>query len=242
MSIPLIVIPARVGAARLPNKPLLDLCGRPLVVRVWERLAGLEGVDLMVATDDIRVVRAVEEAGGVAMMTRASHRSGTERVAEVAEVVALGVHEIIINVQGDEPFVAPRAIRRLIRWLQDHPSVPMATLACPLRALERWKSRSVVKVVVDGRDRALYFSRAPIPGGGGEVPPSALQHIGVYGFRREALGRVAAAPPCPLELAEDLEQLRALWLGLEMGVIRVEGDWQGVDTAEDLACARAHFK
>jgi 3-deoxy-manno-octulosonate cytidylyltransferase (CMP-KDO synthetase) len=248
MSDSLIVIPARFGSSRLPGKPLADLGGRPMVVRVLERLRPLEGVSLLVATDDLRIARAVELYGGEAVMTSSRCATGTDRVAEV---VGRREEPIVINVQGDEPFVDVQAVARLIDALRTRPSTPMATLACPLTDPDRWRDPNVVKVVVDNEGSALYFSRAPIPWprdavgvppgaehAGGGVPPGALQHIGVYGYRRDALLTLAGLPRVPLEEIEQLEQLRALHHGVRIRVITCAAGWPGIDTPADLERAQ----
>lgn len=231
---PLIVIPSRLASTRLPQKPLELIAGKPLIVRVLERLQGLTDWTRLVATDDVSIARVVEAAGGQAVMTSPQCLSGLDRVAEVA----LSHHApAYINVQGDEPLVEPEAIRRLVRAFEEEPALPLATLVAPLQSLEAFLSPHVVKVVVDEQDRALYFSRAPIPHPreGGGVPAGALQHLGIYGYRRETLLALAASPEAPLERIEKLEQLRALQAGIPIRVLRVKAGWPGVDTPEDLA-------
>jgi len=229
------LIPARYSAQRLPGKPLADLCGAPMIVRVCERAARAEGVDqIAVATDDARIAEAVCAAGFRAVMT-GDARNGTERIAQAARSVAADAY---LNVQGDEPLIDPRAITAVANLLRQ--GAQMATAARPLRPEEAGEP-SVVKVVLDHRGRALYFSRSPIPfpRNAGEVVP--LAHLGVYGFSAAFLDRFARLPETPLERAEGLEQLRALYHGHAVEV--AVGPWSsaGVETPEDLERARASY-
>jgi 3-deoxy-manno-octulosonate cytidylyltransferase (CMP-KDO synthetase) len=235
------VIPARLQSTRLPEKALQDLGGAPLVVRVLERarLAVSLGA-ICVATDSERIAAAVTAAGGTAVMTRSDHPSGLDRVAEAAAALARdrapSPEDVIVNIQGDEPFLHPAGIDHMTR-LFERPEVRMATLAAPFYDPSEVADPSRVKVVVDRASRALYFSRAPVPWGAGtDVKP--LLHVGLYAYRRATLEALAALPPSPLELAERLEQLRALWNGIPIDV--AVGDYHslGIDTPEDLARAR----
>jgi 3-deoxy-manno-octulosonate cytidylyltransferase (CMP-KDO synthetase) len=230
----LVVIPARYGSSRLPGKPLLEICGIPLVVRVLFQVQR-SGLPCGVATDDERIAHEVRRAGGTVWMTSPDCVSGTDRVAEVARLTS-ATH--LINVQGDEPFVDPEALLQLSRALQE--GAALVTLACPLSDSTRFFSPNTVKVVLDARGRALYFSRAPIPfpRDAEGAPAGALQHIGVYGYARETLLELSRTPPHPLEELEKLEQLRALALGVPIQVLTVPGGWLGVDTAADLEEAR----
>jgi 3-deoxy-manno-octulosonate cytidylyltransferase (CMP-KDO synthetase) len=242
----LIVIPARLGATRLPQKPLRDLAGKPLVVRVLERVGSLGiGDEIVVATDSEAVVEAVRAAGGKAVMTRADHPSGTDRVAEVAALPEFRKHAVIVNVQGDEPFVAPEAVR-LAAGFVERGEFPIGTAACPddPAILDE---PSVVKVVADRTGRALYFSRAPIPflrdpADAGTQERLVLRHIGIYAYSRSALERWVSLPPSPLEVTERLEQLRPLADGLAIGVgIAASASGAGIDTEEDLRRANASW-
>ena len=230
------LIPARFGAQRLPGKPLADIDGAPMVVRVAQRVARAEGIDgLAVATDDERIARAVTQAGFRALMTDPACRNGTERIAQAARDLPADGY---LNVQGDEPLIDPGAVSALGRLVRG--GAEMATLARPLQPGEA-QQPGVVKVVLDRAGRALYFSRSliPFPRSEGEVTP--LAHIGLYGFSAEALQRFAKLEETRLERAEGLEQLRALWHGLRIDV--GVGDWTSiaVDTAEDLEKVRATY-
>lgn len=238
------VIPARIGSTRLPRKPLIRIAGRPLIEWVWRRMAALDSLsELVVATDDEEVIEAVEAFGGRAVQTRPDHRSGTDRVAEVAERPEFGAYRWIINLQGDEPFLAPEAVRAALELVWEGWDV--GTVATGIADLASWRDPSTVKVVRNDAGQALYFSRAPIPydrGGegsraGGEL---ALRHVGVYAFSRGSLGRAIALPPHPLEVREGLEQLRWLAAGLRIGCsVVADRGAPGIDTREDLERAEA---
>ncbi len=242
----LAVLPARLSATRLPNKPLRLLGGRPLIVRVWERVHELRIADrVVVATDHPDIAAVCREAGAEVAMTRADHPSGTDRVAEVAAKPEYAAHDVVVNVQGDEPFVSRDAIAGAAQLVTSghFPLGTAAAMASP-SVLAR---RDVVKVVVDDAGRAMYFSRAPIPylRDGGDAPLLAgqvRQHVGVYAYTREALAAWVALPQHPLELIEKLEQLRPLAAGWAMGVAAVpDTPLGGVDTEEDLALANARW-
>jgi 3-deoxy-manno-octulosonate cytidylyltransferase (CMP-KDO synthetase) len=232
-----VIIPARFASERLPGKPLADIAGKPMVVRVLERALAARGVKrAVVATDDERIAAAVRSFGGEAVMTPASCASGSDRCARAAE--ALGPLDVVVNVQGDEPLLAPQAIEAVIAAFAD-PAVEMATLARPLRA-EEWANPNVVKVVRDRRGDALYFSRASIPHRrAGGVSAVARAHVGIYGFTAGFLQEFASLPPTPLEGEEKLEQLRALEHGHRIRVIDTDYEAFGIDTPEDLARVRA---
>jgi 3-deoxy-manno-octulosonate cytidylyltransferase (CMP-KDO synthetase) len=229
------VIPARYASSRFPGKPLADIGGRPMIEHVYRRAAEARGVDaVVVATDDRRIVEAVEAFGGVARMTGTSHRTGTDRVAEVAAELSCA---IVVNVQGDEPLLDPAMITAVVEPLRTDGEVVMTTARRPLTAPEDLHNPHVVKVVSDARGDALYFSRAPVPYGA-EGGSQAFVHIGLYAFRRDFLLRFAALPQTPLELAESLEQLRALEHGYRIRTVVTEHHSIGVDTPEDLERAR----
>jgi 3-deoxy-manno-octulosonate cytidylyltransferase (CMP-KDO synthetase) len=243
------VIPARLGSTRLARKPLQLLGGRPLVLRVLERVNQLGiGAVVVVATDSSEVQAIVERAGGRALMTSPHHQTGTERVAEVAARAEFARFEVILNVQGDEPFLPRAAASGALD--QVTAGAEVGTAAIPLGA-EGAGDPNRVKVVMDRSGRALYFSRSPIPYHAAALQESAggyWQHLGVYAYTREALARWVAAEPTPLERIERLEQLRALDLGLRVGVARIGGGttgadgWEGgIDTAEDLARAERRW-
>jgi len=224
------------AATRLPGKPLLDLCGRPLIQWVYERTRQAELINkVMVATPDPEIARAVEAFGGTAVMTLPDHRSGTDRVAEVARQLD---DDIIVNVQGDEPLIEPSTIDSLVRAFDDGAGVEMASL---MRRMDQEEAidPNVVKVVTDRQGFALYFSRAPIPFvRNRSSQPPIYGHVGVYAYRREVLLELSSLEPSALELAESLEQLRALENGHR--ILMVETDFApiGVDTPEDLERVR----
>jgi 3-deoxy-manno-octulosonate cytidylyltransferase (CMP-KDO synthetase) len=239
------VIPARFASTRLPGKPLIDLGGVPMIVRVVEQARRVPGLaQVVVATDDVRVKRAVEEHGGIAVMTREDHRSGTDRLAEVAHALAC---DVVVNVQGDEPLIDPRMIAAALTPFAD-PMVEMTTLCRPADAHD-FANPNVVKAVVGQDGFALYFSRAPVPydravGLDGSrpargAPRLAFKHIGLYAYRRTTLLRLASLAPTALEETEMLEQLRALEHGIRIRVVQTDLDSIGVDTDADVARVRA---
>jgi 3-deoxy-manno-octulosonate cytidylyltransferase (CMP-KDO synthetase) len=245
-----VVIPARMASSRLPGKPLADIAGRPMVVRVAQQSARSGAVRVLVATDHADVIAACAAHGVEAIMTRADHASGTDRLAEVASLLRMSDDEVLVNVQGDEPLIDPALIDRLAGLLADG-DVPMATLVHPLDSAEDMFNPNVVKVVVDQHGHALYFSRAPIPwardafsASKTELPAGlpVVRHIGMYAYRAGFLQTYARLPPAPLEVFEALEQLRALWYGHTIAVATVdETPASGVDTPEDLERVRKLF-
>jgi 3-deoxy-manno-octulosonate cytidylyltransferase (CMP-KDO synthetase) len=240
-----IVIPARYASSRLPGKPLLRQTGKYLVQHVYEQACKARRASaVVVATDDPRIAAAVESFGGRVAMTRRDHPSGTDRVAEVARGLDV---DVIVNLQGDEPLVAPESLDLLAELLERNPSADMATLAVPLPSVEDYRNPNCVKVVTDASGRALYFSRSPIPFVRDGVPDFAarpsrfLQHLGLYSYRKKFLLELATLPPQPLEKLEKLEQLRVLALGRPIVVGTVEWSGTGVDTYEDYErFVRAH--
>lgn len=246
-----VVIPARYASTRLPAKPLADIGGKPMVVRVLEQARKARAASVWVATDHVAVFDAVKAAGGDALMTRADHPSGTDRLAEVVDARGWSADDIVVNVQGDEPLIDPALIAAVARALADEPDAAIATAAHPLRDAAEFFNPNVVKVVCDARDHALYFSRAPIPwardafAANRETIPAGLpvqRHIGIYAYRVAFLRRYAELAPSPLENWEALEQLRALWHGYRIRVLSVaEAPAAGVDTPEDLERVRAAF-
>ncbi len=238
MSDPLVLIPARMAATRLPNKPLADIAGEPMIVHVWRRAMEAGIGPVAVATDAPEVAEAVTRAGGQAVMTRADHPSGSDRIFEAVEKLdPEGRHDVIVNVQGDLPTVDPAAIAASISPLSD-PQVDLATLVAIIRRDEERTNPNVVKMVGSevspGRFRALYFTRATAPYGDGPL----YHHIGLYAYRRKALKRFIDLPPSPLELREKLEQLRALEAGMRIDAVLVDDVPLGVDTPHDLERAR----
>lgn len=237
----LVVIPARLQSSRLPQKLLLNETGKPLIQHTYEaacRAGGTEGV--IVATDHTSICQAVQTFGGEAVMTSESCASGTDRVAEVARERA--DIDIFINVQGDEPEITAEAIETVRRLLEMNPDVSMATLATPIRCLEKLRDPACVKVVFSDQGKALYFSRSPIPhvrdGADGVIDaetPVFFQHLGIYAYRRDFLLQLASAPPSPLEQLEKLEQLRVLEMGQPILVGTVAEPSIGIDTPSDYA-------
>jgi len=224
-------IPARYGSIRLPGKPLLLIAGRPMIEHVYTRVAQARGLDrVVVLTDDERIARAVEAFGGEWEMTPADCASGTDRIAWAARHWNASA---IINIQGDEPLIDPEEVSRLAAHLAAHPGDPVVTLATPA-APEEMANPNAVKVVLARDGSALYFSRSPIPYPRGEGGAAPLKHVGVYGYQRDALLRLAGLEPTPLERGESLEQLRALENGIPIRVLIVDRASIGVDTAEDL--------
>jgi 3-deoxy-manno-octulosonate cytidylyltransferase (CMP-KDO synthetase) len=260
------VIPARYDSTRLPGKPLADIAGHPMIEHVYRRAAEARGVDaVVVATDDDRIASAVQRFGGVARLTSAAHRTGTDRIAEIAHELRC---DIMVNVQGDLPLVEPGMIQQVVEALTSDQAVRMSTVCRRIDDPEDYANPNVVKVVVDRDGNALYFSRASIPyfrqgppeggrygfdgspEGGPRIldrragrllrsgPAGALKHIGMYGYRRDFLLEFAALPQTPLEQAESLEQLRALEHGIRIRTVETQYDSIEVDTPEDLERVR----
>lgn len=245
-----VLIPARLGSTRLPDKPLADIAGRPMVVRVAERAAASGALRVVVAADDARILRACAEHGVQSVLTRSDHASGSDRLAEACALLGLDGNDVVVNVQGDEPLIAPALVRRCAELLDERADCVMSTAAHPITQLDEYLNPNVVKVVLDAAGRALYFTRAPVPwwrdghaAGVHSLPtPAPLRHVGLYGYRARFLRRFPALPPAPLEQCEALEQLRVLWHGQRIAVhVAPEGPGPGVDTPEDLARVRALF-
>ncbi|HSO06004.1 MAG TPA: 3-deoxy-manno-octulosonate cytidylyltransferase [Pelomicrobium sp.] len=247
-----VVIPARYASTRLPGKPLADIGGRPMVARVAERARLSGAASVIVATDHPDVMDAARQHGFDACMTRADHASGTDRIAEVAQQRGLADDTVVVNVQGDEPLIAPELIRDLAAHLEACPDTPMASACHPLASREELENPNVVKVVLDRRQRALYFSRAPIPwprdhfrDGAPGLPAGlpAYRHFGLYAYRAGFLPQFARLPPAPLEAAEALEQLRVLWHGFAISMLVIaHGAAPGVDTEADLRHVRRLYE
>lgn len=235
------IIPSRFGSSRFPGKPLADLAGKPLVAWVVEAVQKAKSLDtVLVATDDDRIVEAVRTFGGRAIMTPSSLPSGTDRIAVAARNFLgddFADDDILVNIQGDEPLIDPALIDALVEKLRASTRYDMATAVTPIRSASDFAAKTVVKVVLDRDDGALYFSRAPIPCDRDKDPafPGALyvRHLGIYAYRGGFLKRYIAEPPCDLEKTEKLEQLRALWMGAKIAVVRTNDEGVGVDTPED---------
>lgn len=242
MARPLIVIPARIGATRLPRKPLAEISGEPMIVHVWRQAMEADAGHVIVATDSRDIAAVVESAGGRVVMTHPDHPSGSDRVFEAANLAdPHGDIDIVVNVQGDQPVLEPSLIRDCISPLDD-PAADIATVAAVLTDPAAVMEPSIVKMIgtpSNGPDimRALYFTRAPAPFGPGPL----YQHIGLYAYRREALAQFVRLPPSPLEKREKLEQLRALEAGMRIEVKRVDSVPMSVDTPEDLEKVRRYF-
>lgn len=226
------VIPSRYASTRLPGKPLVDICGKPMVQRVYERVRQVELFDeVLVATDDERIMNAVASFGGKACMTGVDCPSGSDRLIEVATAHPA---DIYVNVQGDEPLVEPSAIEKLARAMLDDSSLQMGTLCYPI-TVEQAQNPNLVKVVRAHNGNALYFSRSPIPfPRSGGIAPSYYGHLGMYAYRRDFLMNFGSLPYSPLENTEKLEQLRVLQAGIAIRVLEVKAMGPGVDTPEDL--------
>jgi 3-deoxy-manno-octulosonate cytidylyltransferase (CMP-KDO synthetase) len=229
------LIPARMGSSRFPGKPLALILGKPLIQRVYERaleVAGLDGV--WVATDDERIRECVAAFGGRAVMTRDDHPSGSDRLAEAAGLLHLAPEDIVINIQGDQPVFPPELIAQLAAVLRRDPEAVMVTPVRRLRDPAGAANPNVVKAVFDRSGRALYFSRSPLPFWRDAGQPYYYKHIGIYAYRVEFLKKFVHLPPGRWELAEKLEQLRALEHGFVIHVVETPGDTREVDTPEDL--------
>ena len=239
-----VVIPARYAASRFPGKLLADLAGRPVLEHVWRQARASGALEVVIATDDERIMAAARSFGAEAVLTAAHHRSGTERAAEVADQRGWPDEDLVVNCQGDAPLVPAAGIDQVAELLAQHANAAIATLCTRIVRAEDYRSPNVVKVVSDAEGRALYFSRAPIPAAGhaGGIPaveqggfPVSARHIGLYAYRIRALRTLAASPPCYLEQCENLEQLRAMWMGLEIRVVQaLEAHGPDIDTPEDL--------
>lgn len=238
-----VIIPARYASTRLPGKPLLDIGGKPMIQHVYERARESGAESVTVATDDARIQQACARFGARVCMTAAHHRSGTERIAEAIAHLALPSDAVVVNVQGDEPVIAPALIRTVGRALAAQAGVSVATASVSIRDESEYRAASVVKVVSDKNHMALYFTRAAVPHqrDGNAVPVVAARHIGIYAYRAGFVGRYIELAPSPLEEIEQLEQLRVLWHGEKILVCQVpeeDAPKLSVDTPEDLARAR----
>lgn len=247
-----VVIPARHASTRLPGKPLVDIAGLPMIVRVAQRAAGSGAESLVVATDHEQIADVVRSHGFDAVMTRSDHATGTDRIAEVADIMGWSPATVVVNVQGDEPLIDPDLIHRVATALDQDPESSIATASSAIDDASDFFNPAVVKVICDVHGRALYFSRAPIPwardafAADSRTLPADLgaqRHIGIYAYRVRFLQRNARLQPAPVEQVEALEQLRALWHGYRIRVVRdVPMPHPGVDTPEDLERIRAVFE
>lgn len=242
-----VVIPARYASTRLPGKPLLEINGKPMVQWVVDAACASAADEVLVATDDVRIATAVTNPRGatsLAVMTRVDHASGTDRIAEVATQRGWNGEVIIVNVQGDEPQMPPQLINQVAQLLAEHPQAQVATLCTPIESLQEFLNPNVVKVVSADDATALYFSRAPIPWHRDAAPAGlhsqtqysgAMRHLGIYAYRVSALLRLTQLPPASLELAESLEQLRALQAGMRIVVeTATTQPGMGIDTPQDI--------
>lgn len=241
---PIVMIPARLASTRLPDKPLADVHGAPMIVHVWRRAMEAEVGPVVVACADPAIAEAVSAVGGRAVLTDPAHASGSDRIFEALQTVdPQGHHDAVVNLQGDLPTLDPALVRAVLRPLAAGPA-DIATLAVEITAPEERRNPNVVKAAVSFAGgasiaKALYFSRCPVPWDGGDDGQPLYHHIGIYAYRRAALARFVSLPPSPLELRERLEQLRALEAGLRIDVARVDTLPLGVDTPADLERARA---
>ena len=246
-----VLIPARMASSRLPDKPLADIAGLPMVVRVAQRAAQSSATRVVVAADDARILQVCAAHGVEALLTRADHPSGSDRLAEACAQLGLQGDDIVVNVQGDEPLIAPALIDAVAALLPARTEASMGTAAHAIASAADYANPNVVKVVLDARGLAHYFSRAPIPFARDHAPGTAwwqgsgfapLRHVGIYSYRAGFLRQFPALPPAPTEAIEALEQLRALWHGHRIAVHLADtAPGPGVDTPEDLERVRALF-
>jgi len=234
----LVVIPARLGSTRLPRKPLADIGGKPMVVRVAERAKLSRAHSVVVATDSPEIQSACNEYRIECLLTSPDHPTGTDRIAEVAQLLKLPSNALVVNVQGDEPLIPPELINQVAQTLYEHPTCAISTVAVPITEQAEINNPNVVKVVLNSMGEALYFSRAPIPfvrDPQESTKTDHLRHLGIYAYRADFLQAYTRLDPAPPEQAEALEQLRALWNGYRIAVHRApEAPPAGVDTPEDL--------
>jgi 3-deoxy-manno-octulosonate cytidylyltransferase (CMP-KDO synthetase) len=246
-----VLIPARLASTRLPDKPLADIAGKPMVVRVAERAGASSAARVVVAADHESIVQACRHHGVEAVLTRADHASGSDRLAQACELLGLSGQDAVVNVQGDEPQIEPALIDSVAALLEARPEASMSTAAHAIESVEEFTNTNVVKVVLDAKGLALYFSRAPIAwwrdgfaAGIQALPaPRPLRHVGIYGYRAGFLREFPRLAQAPIEVAEALEQLRALWHGHRIAVhVTATAPGIGVDTPEDLERVRALWR
>jgi 3-deoxy-manno-octulosonate cytidylyltransferase (CMP-KDO synthetase) len=235
----IVVIPARYASTRLPGKPLKEIAGKPMIEWVYRQALKSGASEVVVATDDERIVAACRAFEARVEMTSTEHASGTDRIAELARRFEWDDEQIVVNVQGDEPLISPACVAQTARLLAWRPQAAIATLVTPLESENEFRDPNLVKVVTDKDGWALYFSRAPIPWPRDGGMPAVMRHVGLYAYRAGSLRAISDASPCALEEVERLEQLRALWLGLRIIVGKAaEPPAPAVDTEEDLARVR----
>lgn len=248
-----VIIPARFASSRLPGKPLLDIAGKPMIQHVYEQACKSAASDVIVATDDVRIQKVVEGFGARVCMTASDHASGTDRLQEVVTQLGYGDDQVIVNVQGDEPLIPPANIDQVAALLLAAPHAGIATLSETIQSVEELFDPNAVKVVTNANASALYFSRSPLPWArdhfnafGGELPvklpenSNFQRHIGIYAYRVGLLHQFVGWLPAPIEIAESLEQLRAMWNGVDIKVLEaIESPPAGVDTQADLERIRA---
>jgi 3-deoxy-manno-octulosonate cytidylyltransferase (CMP-KDO synthetase) len=240
-----VIIPARLASTRLPDKPLADISGLPMIVRVAQRVHSGVPADtrIVVAADSERIIAACAQHGVQAILTRTDHPSGSDRLAEACDLLQLGDDEIVVNVQGDEPLIDPALVLFVANLLRQRPEASMSTAAHPITEIAEFQNPNVVKVVLDSRALALYFSRSPMPyprDAASTLPnPPPLRHIGIYGYRAGFLRQFPKLAQAPMEVTEALEQLRALWHGHRIAVhVTPHAPGPGVDTPQDLERVR----
>jgi 3-deoxy-manno-octulosonate cytidylyltransferase (CMP-KDO synthetase) len=244
-----VLIPARLASTRLPNKPLADIGGLPMVVRVARQAQASGALRCVVAADDMAIVQACQAHGVEALLTRTDHASGSDRLAEACELLGLPDDALVVNVQGDEPLIDPLLIRAVATTLDQHPTCVMSTAAHPIADTAEFHNPNVVKVVLDRAAQALYFSRSAMPfwrdapaAGALPLEPPALRHLGIYGYRVGFLRQFPRLEPAPMERCEALEQLRVLWHGHRIAVhVTPDAAGPGVDTPQDLERVRRLF-
>lgn len=237
-----VVIPARYAATRLPAKVLLDICGKPMLQHTYERALASNAETVLIATDDERIKQAAEQFGAQVCMTSAEHRSGTDRIQEVAAMMGMAEQQLLVNVQADEPLIPPDAINQVAENLRNNEQAGIATLCEAICSQREIDDPNCVKVVMDKRGHALYFSRSTIPWQASASAKNCHRHIGIYAYRVSVLNQFVQWPPAELELQEKLEQLRALVNGIAIHVdLASETIPPGVDTEQDLEVVRAHL-
>ncbi len=239
-----IIIPVRFESSRLPGKPLVDIAGKPMVERVWEKALSSRASRVVIGTDDHRIYETCKQFGAETYMTSSSHASGTDRISEVTNILDLNEKELVVNLQGDEPLMPARVIDQVATCLEANPDFELSTLCEPISSLDEYHDQNVVKVILDSNGAALYFTRSPIPEGENnpapEVSDTIFRHLGIYAYRVGFLKEFTSWPAAPIEKLERLEQLRALYNGARIQVVKAcEPVPPGIDTESDLLAIRA---